>query len=427
MSVVHTFRSWLSRLGSGAIGGILLLVAAMVALVWANSAHGASYVELWQTPFTIGVGAFTLSKPILLWVNDGLMAIFFLLVGLEIKREVLDGALSSPRKAALPIAAAIGGMAIPALIYLLFNYGSEGISGWAIPAATDIAFALGILALLGSRVPIALKVFLTAVAVVDDLGAVMIIAFFYSGELATWALLGAAISLAVLIVFNRTKVNHPLPYIIVGAILWFFFLKSGVHATIAGVVLALTIPARGLVTGREFELFGQNVFGFEEREDEDEFAPHTRAHEMRVLCNKTEPMLLRWEHALQPWILFAIMPVFALANAGVVIEGGAATIAEPVALGVMLGLLLGKPIGVTAFAWVAYKMGIADLPEGVSWLQVHGAGWLAGIGFTMSLFVTSLAFDVELFATQAKIGLLVGSFIAGIIGAALLYVGGKKA
>lgn len=426
MSVAHAIGNWLSRIGEGAVGGILLLVAAVTALIWANSGAAESYQALWSTKFTIGVGAVALSKPIILWVNDGLMAVFFLLVGLEIKRELIDGALSSPRKAALPMFAAVGGMVVPALIFVAFNFGTDAVGGWAIPAATDIAFALGILALLGSRVPLSLKVFLTAVAVVDDLGAIMVIALFYTSELATGALLGAAVAFAVAIVLNRMRVSHPLPYILVGAVLWFFVLKSGVHATIAGVLLALTIPARGLVSGEEFEMFGKKVFGITEHEDDDTFAPHTRVHEMRDLCNRTEPMLLRWEHALQPWVLFGIMPIFALANAGVVIEGGASTLATPVALGVGLGLLLGKPLGVTLFAWLATRLGIAALPDDISWLQLHGAGWLAGIGFTMSLFVTALAYDVALLATQAKLGLLAGSLFAGIIGATLLIVAAKK-
>jgi NhaA family Na+:H+ antiporter len=426
MSLVDTVRSWFRGLGEGAFGGILLVLASFVALIWANSSAGASYQALWETSFTLGVGEWALSKPLVLWVNDGLMAIFFLVVGLEIKRELIQGALSSPRKAALPIFAAVGGMAVPAAIFVAFNFGGEGISGWAIPAATDIAFALGILALLGSRVPLELKVFLTAVAVVDDLGAVIIIALFYSGELATVPLLLAAAAFGVAVVLNRTRVDHPLPYILVGVFLWFFVLKSGVHATVAGVMLALAIPARGTVTNEEFELFGRKVFGFVESEDDDQLAPHTRVHEMRELCNRTESLLLRWEHALQPWVLFGVMPVFAFANAGVVIEGGVATATTPVALGVMLGLMIGKPFGVTFFAWLAKRLGLADLPPGVSWLQLHGAGWLAGIGFTMSLFVTSLAFDAASLATEAKLGLLGGSAVAAAIGSALLILGGGR-
>ena len=420
MSVVHTLRSWFHRIGAGAVGGILLLLASITAMIWANSSAGDSYAALWSTPFTIGVGDWALSKALILWINDGLMAIFFLLVGLEIKREVSSGALSSARKAALPVFAAAGGVIFPALIFVGFNLGGEGIGGGAIPAATDIAFALGILAMLGKRVPIEVKVFLTAVAVVDDLVAVLIIALFYSGELATGALVGAAVAFLVALGLNRAKVPYPLAYTIVGVVLWFMVLKSGIHATIAGVLLAMTIPSKGVVSHGDFERAGRELFGFEEREDEDELAPYTRVDEMRHLCNRTEPLLLRMEHALQPWVMFAIMPIFAFANAGVVVSGGIETATTPVALGVMLGLMLGKPVGITLFAWLASKAGAAELPPEMSWAQLHGAAWLGGIGFTMSLFVTSLAFASDELATQAKLGLLAGSFVAGIIGALIL-------
>ncbi len=424
---LSSIKNWFARLGAGAISGILLLVAALVAMVWANSGWAGSYNALWSTLFTVGIGDAALSKPLILWVNDGLMAIFFLLVGLEIKRELIEGALSTPRRAALPAIAAAGGMAVPALIYVAFNFGGEGLSGWAIPAATDIAFALGILALLGRRVPVELKVFLTAVAVVDDLGAVLVIALFYTGELATGPLLGAAVAMVGLIIANRSRTNSPIPYLILGAALWLFVLKSGVHATVAGVLLALTIPARGMLSGDQFQAHGREIFGFQEREDDDELPPQTRVDEMRDLCNRVEPMLLRWEHALHPWVMFGVMPIFALANAGVVVSGGAEAMAAPVSLGVMLGLLLGKPLGITLFAWVAVALGLSEKPAEFSWKQLHGAGWLAGIGFTMSLFVTSLAFESEVLATQAKIGLMTGSLVAGLIGAAILYRFGRAA
>lgn len=427
MSVVHTLRSWFHRIGAGAVGGILLLIASITAMIWANSPASDSYAALWSTTFTIGVGEWALSKALILWINDGLMAIFFLLVGLEIKREVSSGALSSARKAALPVFAAAGGVIFPALIYVGFNLGGEGIDGWAIPAATDIAFALGIVALLGKRVPIEIKVFLTAVAVVDDLVAVLIIALFYSGDLASGALVGAALAFLAAVGLNRARVPYPLPYTVVGVVLWFMILKSGIHATIAGVLLAMTIPSKGVVSHKDFEKFGRGLFGFEEREDEDELAPYTRVDEMRNLCNRTEPLLLRMEHALQPWVMFAIMPIFAFANAGVVVSGGIEGATTPVALGVMLGLMLGKPMGITLFAWLASKAGIAELPPQMSWTQLHGAAWLGGIGFTMSLFVTSLAFTSDGLATQAKLGLLVGSLVAGIIGALILVRASSRA
>ncbi len=417
----------LRQLGPGGIGGLLLLIATAVAIAWANSSFGSVYESILGTPFSVGLGRWVLSKPLLLWINDGLMALFFLLVGLEIKRELLDGTLSSPRRAALPAFAALGGMVGPALIYLVLTAGTEGARGWAIPAATDIAFALGILALLGRRVPIELKVFLTALAVIDDLGAVLIIALFYSGELATGPLLAAAAALAGLIGLSRGKVLHPLPYALLGALLWLFVLKSGVHATVAGVLLAMTIPARGLVSPESFELFGRRAFGLAEHEDPDEFAPATRVHSMRELCNRTEPMLLRWEHALQPWVLFGVMPVFAFANAGVVLGGGAeGSLITPVSAGVFFGLLLGKPLGVTLFSWIAVRAGLAAPPEGFSWRQLHAAGWLAGIGFTMSLFVTSLAVDDPALALAAKGGLLAASALAGVIGSVLLVLAARQ-
>jgi NhaA family Na+:H+ antiporter len=412
----------LESIGVGVLGGLLLATATVVALLWSNLASGGSYEAWLQTKVGVGFGGFELSKPLILWINDGLMAVFFLLVGLEIKRELLEGTLSSVRRAALPALAAVGGMLVPALVYVAFNAGGAGLRGWAIPAATDIAFALGVLALLGRRVPISLKVFLTAVAVVDDLGAVLIIALFYTSTLAAKYLLFGGFVLLALVVVNRLRIRALWVYGVLGLLLWFFVLKSGVHATVAGVLTALAIPAGWGVDKSGFIHAARGFFQERDHEADGELAPNTWLHHMRALTNMTEPPLERLEHALQPWVLLVIMPVFALANAGVVLGAdAAASLTTPVSLGVMLGLLLGKPVGVTLFSLLAVRSGIADLPEGVSWSQLHGAAWLAGIGFTMSLFIGNLAFSDPVLLTQAKMGLLAGSLVAGLVGATLVY------
>ncbi|MBT8402605.1 MAG: Na+/H+ antiporter NhaA [Gemmatimonadetes bacterium] len=368
-----------------ASAGILLFAFAVVALIWANSGLGVYYEQLFGTYVTVGFGAAELSKPLLLWVNDGLMAIFFLLVGLEIKRELLSGELSSPRKAALPFFAAAGGMAIPAGLYLTLNLGGAGESGWGIPMATDIAFALAVITALGSRVPLSLKVFLTAVAIVDDLGAVMVIALFYTSEVSTQALMVAASALVGLIIVNRAGFKSFLPYAILGAVLWVAVLKSGVHATVAGVLLAMTIPAK----------------------------PDTDPEGW-------DSPLEKLEHALLPWVSYTILPIFALANAGVTFGGDAGAGAGAITWGIILGLVVGKPIGVAIFAWIAVRFGFADLPAGANWVQVWGVGILCGIGFTMSLFIGGLAFDDPAFLRAAKIGILGASAVAGVLGALLL-------
>ncbi|MCA9539589.1 MAG: Na+/H+ antiporter NhaA [Myxococcales bacterium] len=408
----------LATLGPSGVAGLLLLVSAGAAFAWANSPWADAYEALFATKVTLGAGAFALQKPLLLWVNDGLMAVFFLLVGLEIKREVLEGALSSRRKAALPIFAALGGMLVPAGIYALLNLRDGTMSGWAIPTATDIAFALGILALLGKRVPVELKVFLTAVAVVDDVGAVLVIAAFFTESVSIGALGVAAGALALLFAFNRAGVRKTVPYVIVGLVLWVAVLKSGVHATVAGVLLAAFIPAGRRSPLAEFGGRVRDVLDFGDREDADELAPDTALHRVRALCDDVEPPLLRWEHALQPYVLFGIMPVFALANAGVAL-GGAGGGLGAVGVGVMLGLMIGKPIGITLGAWLGVRAGLCELPAQVDWRRVAAAGCLGGIGFTMSLFITGLALTGGE-ATQAKLGLLFGSLVAGVAGAVML-------
>jgi Na+:H+ antiporter, NhaA family len=422
--IVRPFQDFAQKQSSG---GILLIIATAVALVWANSPWGESYAALWHTKLTVGIGDFSLTKDLTHWINDGLMAVFFLVVGLEIKREVLVGELSSVRGAALPVAAAVGGAVVPAAIYLAFNAGAEGTAGWGIPMATDIAFALGVLALLGDRVPVTLKVFVTALAIVDDIVAVLVIAFFYTSEI-SWGALGVgAAFLAALVVANLIGVGRTLVYAVLGIGLWLAFLLSGVHATIAGVLLAFTVPAisfinpgafleRGRYILDRFEQAGEkgeNVLANEERQ--------AALHALNHATYKLEPPLHELEHTLHPWVVFAIMPVFALANAGVPLGGGLGeALTSPVSLGIVAGLVLGKQLGVTLFAWLAVKSGISELPRGIGWRHVYGTGWLAGIGFTMSLFISDLAFSDGSLVEIAKLGILAASLIAGVVGWTIL-------
>jgi Na+:H+ antiporter, NhaA family len=422
--IVRPFQDFANKQSSG---GILLIIAAAVALIWANSPWGESYAALWHTKLTVGVGDFSISKDLTHWINDGLMAVFFLVVGLEIKREVLVGELSSVRGAALPVAAALGGAVVPALIYLAINAGTEGSAGWGIPMATDIAFALGILALLGQRAPTALKVFVTALAIVDDIVAVLVIALFYTSEI-SWGALGVgAVFLAALIVANLLGVGRTLVYAVLGVGLWLCFLLSGVHATIAGVLLALTIPAISFINPGAFlersryvlDRFekagekGENVLANEERQ--------AALHALNHAAYKLEPPLHELEHALHPWVVFAIMPLFALTNAGVALGGGVVeALTSPVALGIVLGLVVGKQLGITLFAWLAVRSGLSELPEGIGWRHVYGVGWLAGIGFTMSLFISDLAFSDASLIEDAKLGIECASLIAGVVGWTIL-------
>jgi Na+:H+ antiporter, NhaA family len=422
--IVRPFQDFAQKQSSG---GILLIIATAVALIWANSPWGESYVALWHTKLSVGVGAFSISKDLTHWINDGLMAVFFFVVGLEIKREVLVGELSSARSAALPVAAALGGATVPALIYLAINAGTEGSAGWGIPMATDIAFALGVLALLGERAPVALKVFLTALAIVDDIVAVLVIALFYTSEI-SWGALGAgAVFLAALVVANLLGVDRTLVYAVLGVGLWLCFLLSGIHATIAGVLLALTVPAVSFMNPGAFlersryvlDRFekagekGENVLTNEERQ--------AALHALNHAAYKLEPPLHELEHALHPWLVFAIMPLFALANAGVPLGGDIVeALASPVTLGIVLGLVVGKQLGITLFAWLAVRSGVSELPEGIGFRHVYGAGWLAGIGFTMSLFISDLAFSEDSLVETAKVGILCASLIAGVVGWTIL-------
>ncbi|HWP92693.1 MAG TPA: Na+/H+ antiporter NhaA [Thermodesulfobacteriota bacterium] len=419
--------------GLEASAGILLFLCTVVALVWANSPWSDGYFNLWQTKLQVGIGGFLLDKPLILWINDGLMAMFFFVVGLEIKREILVGELSSPKQAALPIAAAIGGMVTPAIIYLVFNGGKAGASGWGIPMATDIAFALGALAILGKRVPVSLKIFLTSVAIVDDIGAVLVIAFFYTSQIYWSNLIVGAAFLAALLATNRAGVRNPLVYAALGiGGLWLAFLMSGVHATIAGVLAAMTIPARARIGKEEFLERGRNLLDeFKDVGGGGSILTSKQQHEVVEAIESASKLaqtpLQRLEHALHPWVIFGVMPVFALANAGVNLGGGlAALFTNPVALGILFGLVLGKQVGVTLFSWFAVRIGIATLPSGVSWLKIYGVGWLAGIGFTMSLFIAGLAFEDDEILSVAKLGILTASLIAGVGGWVILRNTGKE-
>jgi NhaA family Na+:H+ antiporter len=423
--VTYIFREFVRLEASG---GILLILFTALALVWANSQWSDAYFELWQAKFTIGLGSWVLSKPLLLWINDGLMALFFFVVGLEIKREILAGELSSPSRAALPLAAAIGGMAVPATIYTVFNIGTDGAVGWGIPMATDIAFTLGALALLGSRVPLTLKVFVTAVAIVDDIGAVLVIALFYTDNIAFDSLaIGGGLLLA-LIALNRLHMRRTWPYALLGIGLWLAFLFSGVHATIAGILLSLTIPASMRVDEQAFmDEVREDLAALEQAHAQLHGARNRAERQAAVQAlsdasYKVETPLQRFEHALHPWTTFVVLPLFAFANAGVALsgQGFANAFQSRVALGIIAGLIVGKSVGVSLFSWLAVRLGIAELPISLSWRQVLGVSFLTGIGFTMSLFISTLAFGQGELLSVAKLGIITASVIAGIIGWTLL-------
>jgi Na+:H+ antiporter, NhaA family len=426
--IVRALRPFQKFAAWNASGGVLLFICAVVAMAWANSPWAESYDHFWHTTITIGPEGAAISNSLLHWINDGLMAVFFFVVGLEIKREILVGELSGARKAALPIAAAAGGVVAPALIYAAFNFGSPGIHGWGVPIATDIAFALGVMALLGDRAPAPLKVFLTALAIADDLMAVLVIAVFYTSEIG-WMWLGlAGLFLALLFGANMSGARRPLTYAVLGTLLWMAVLKSGVHATIAGVLLAFTIPARQRIDSGAFLRRSHGLL------DEFEVASNTEPrdifhdeqqqaaiHALEQSCEQVQPPLLRFEHELAPWVNFFIMPVFALANAGITFAGaGSGTFLSPISLGVAVGLLLGKPIGITAFAWLVTRAGLADLPAGIRFAQIHAVSWLGGIGFTMSLFIAGLAFRDAAHLMEAKMGIFLASGLAAFTGTMIL-------
>jgi len=374
-----------------AASGLVLLIAAIIALVISNSNFSELYFRTLEQYLFIGINDFGLKLSVHHWINDLLMAVFFFFVTLEIKREFIQGELSNLKKALLPIIGAVGGMVVPALVYVSINFGNtETLNGWAIPSATDIAFSLGILSLLGSRVPISLKIFLTALAIIDDLGAILIIAFFYSGDLSISYLSLILISYILLLILNKFGVKKFIPYLIIGALMWFFTYKSGIHATIAGVLLASTIPHR--------------------------------------VKNKDFSLLIKLEHAISPYVAFLIMPIFAFANAGVSLAGlSLSSLLEPVPLGILLGLFIGKQVGVMVTSYLAVKLGAAQIPDNSSWLSLYGVSILTGVGFTMSLFVGNLAFAGSIhYMDDVKIGVLSGSLLSTIFGYFLLLYAFKK-
>ncbi|MEP6585496.1 MAG: Na+/H+ antiporter NhaA [Candidatus Udaeobacter sp.] len=406
------------------LGGLVLLGFGLAALAIANSPLAEAYDHLWEMPVIIGLVGHELSLSLHQWINDGLMAVFFLLVGLEIKRELLAGELSSARQAALPIACAIGGMVVPAAIYLMFNFGGIGSHGWGIPMATDIAFALGALNLIAPQAPIGAKVLLTALAIVDDMGAVLVIALFYSEAIVWSALAGAAVTLLVLIGFNVIGVRHLWPYLLGGVVLWLFVHTSGVHATIAGVALAFTIPTHTRINAVEFSREARSLLDDFNRTETGDLLVLTSKGQQEALFSLqraskgvTAPVL-RLEQALHNFSAFVVMPLFAFANAGVKIDLSVQHI--EIGLGVLAGLVFGKPVGIMIAALIAVKMGIARLPQAVSWRSLFGYACLAGIGFTMSLFVAMLAFADSALVEAAKRGIIVGSLVAGVAGAVML-------
>jgi NhaA family Na+:H+ antiporter len=432
--VLAPFRRFMHTQSSS---GIVLLATTAIALGWANSPWAESYHHLWELPIGGTFGPASFRTTLHHFINDGLMAVFFFLVGLEIKREMIAGELASLRSASLPMIAALGGMVVPAAIYAIVNGGGLGAPGWGVPMATDIAFALGVLALLGDRVPVGLKVFLAALAIVDDIGAVLVIAVFYSSGMAWVPLAGAAGLLVLAVGMNRAGVRRPWTYGAVGLALWATVLLSGIHATVAGVLLAFAIPVRTRINEHQFLTSTRRAL-----EEFDAAAAltaadpqtsvlsnvghHTALEEIETLCQLAQPPLIRLEHALHGIVSFGIMPVFALANAGVTLDASSlgSALVSPVTLGAMLGLLVGKPIGIFGFSWLAVRLGIAALPQGSTWMACLGVAVLGGIGFTMALFIASLAFPAgtphaELL-DAAKLGILVASAVAGVAGTLLL-------
>lgn len=414
-----------------ASGGIVMLVAAAVAIVWANSPWSDSYVEVWQTPLRVELGDLLHLDHLSLqaWVNDALMTVFFLLVGLEIKREVVHGELRDPRAVALPVIAALGGMVVPAAIYAALNRSGAGADGWAVPMATDIAFAVGVVTLAGRRVPLAAKIFLLTLAVADDIGAIVVIAVFYTGALSWGWFACALVALAAIFGLRRGDVQSLAPYLAVGAFAWLALLESGVHATLVGVALGLLTPAWPLRSPRRFPPEARRVINqveaayYDRILTQEEFSENEQriAEVARLAMYSTSP-LERLEQALSPWVAYVVVPVFALANAGVALTGDAVAglVSDPVTAGVLLGLVVGKTAGVFGATALAVRLGVGRLPGGTTWRHVLGLSTAAGVGFTVALFVTSLSFDTAAAADAAKIGILAGSSIAGVAGYLLL-------
>lgn len=407
-------------------GGIVLFLSVIVAIIWANSPFHESYHHLWDIKFSIGFDDYVLNKPLHIWINDGLMALFFFVIGLELKREFMEGELSTLKKASLPMMAALGGMLVPAAIFFMINKGLVSEHGWGIPMATDIAFALALLSMAGKHIPGSVKVFLSALAVADDLGAVLVIAFFYTSDLNFVPLGIAAIFLLVLIAGNKLGIRSTAFYLLIGIAVWIGFLLSGVHATIAGVLVAFTIPA---VTKINENSFSENLRklsnDFEQEIPNSGLLTTSEQHrtieQVKSLTLAAETPLQKIEYALHPWVAFVIMPLFALANAGIIIGADFfSALVNPVSIGVISGLIAGKFVGVLLFTWLMVKTGLAQLPDQANWKHITGVALLAGVGFTMSLFISNLAFEQPEFIEQAKYGILIASLIAGISGITLL-------
>lgn len=413
-----------------AFSGILLIIVAVLALFLSNSSYSEGYFAFFQKKFTIAIEGFEISKTLIHWINDGLMAVFFLLVGLEIKRETQTGELSTFNKAALPAFAAVGGMLIPAFFYEIFNYSGEGWPGWGIPMATDIAFALGVLTLLGKRVPTSLKLFLTALAIVDDVGAVLVIAIFYTSEIALGPIFIALAIFGVMLILNYLKIFRVSVYLFLGFFLWIAVLKSGIHATVAGVMLAIAIPGRSKNSVEECVSSNESILN--RLKDNSKTDPDDPKKDKKLAnavftiednCTHAVSPLLRLEHSLHSWVAFFVIPLFAFANAGIVVNSSLlGDIGNPIALGVLAGMVLGKPVGIALFSWLATKLKVASLPEGVSWKHIIGVGFLGGVGFTMAIFIDNLAFASNAYYIEiAKFAILLGSLLAGIIGYVILF------
>jgi NhaA family Na+:H+ antiporter len=407
-----------------AAGGIVLLVSTIAALVWSNSPWQHGYHTLLETPLTVGFGPFVVTENRHHWINDGLMSLFFFLVGLEIKREFLVGELSSLRRAAFPFLAALGGLVVPAILFLALARDPEFQHGWAIPISTDIAFTLGLLAVLGSRIPLALRVFVTALAIVDDIFAVAIIAIFYTTQIDYWSLAIGIGGVLVSLVANILGVRKPVVYAIIGIAVWWAVLNSGVHATIAGILLAFTIPARNFLDKDQFVQQSEWLIARLKNAAPGSFEEHSIIHTLEKKAELADSPLHRIEHGLQPWISFLVMPLFALANAGVdVTHNLAAGLTHSVGIGIIIGLFVGKPVGITVVSFAAAKTGLGQPPANVTWRQMFGAACLCGIGFTMSLFVAGLAFEDDSLLSIAKIAILAASVLSGAAGALVLATG----
>lgn len=402
------------------ISGIILFVAAVVAIVWSNSPWAESYFHLWETVFTIGVGPFSISEDLRHWVNDGLMAIFFFVVGMEVKRELVHGELSDPRRAVLPVAAALGGMVVPALLFLSLNFSGDGVRGWGIPMATDIAFALGVLALLGKQIPSSVRVFLLTLATVDDIGAILVIAVFYTENLSFVSLEVALLLLGIVFALQRSQVRSALIYVLIGVLFWVGVLKSGIHATIAGVLLGFLVPAHPNFSRNAFVESAERLLN----RCKETIIQGDRDHsevllgQLEELVRGTEAPVERLERQFHPWVSYVILPLFALANSGLTLSGDVVrtAVSSPVTLGVMAGLLVGKLVGVLGATWIAIRLQIATPLPQVTWSYLIGIGLLAGIGFTVSLFITGLAFEEAELVSNAKLGIFVASIISGLGG-----------